>query len=281
MSRHWPDSAESFSSSVSLPSLSASPSRNDKSFTSFSDFSGSAPSYHGRKYDIWGSDSMPTMSRYGSLFEDMERQKSFDEIQEEKEAEKKAAEKAETRRTTQTKARRSSLLGMGYQYQSETDLLKATKKHPSKVSLKPAKKISKHSTTIRVLKPEEEKKKTTKKEKQEKKEHTRIPGPLPRVLQRAKIQRMISRAAESITSSSSSSSAAATAGSEGKERVFVKKTLSLKDMGKEVVSAIRYDAANPRLGIKHWDKYFGDISKSEFYRQYHIAGRFVFTSLFM
>ena len=262
--------SDSFSSNVSLPSLTVTPSRNDKLFSSFNDFSGSIPTYHGRSIDIWGTDDVKRMplSRYGSLFEDISRQESLQEL--ERQASAHLEEKAsEAQRESKRPVRRSSLLGMGYQYQSEKDLLKTTKKHPVKVDLKPAKKISKHSTTIRKLKPPDEtKKKLAKKQKEAKTiEHTRIPGPLPRVLQRAKIQRMITKA------QMQDSAQGDLPAHENQRRKSLRKALSLKDMGKEVISAIRYDTLSPHMGIKHWDKYFGDISKSEFYRQYHIAGR--------
>lgn len=56
-------------------------------------------------------------------------------------------------------------------------------------------------------------------------------------------------------------------------KVPIKKTISLKDAGRDVIAGIRYESMNSKSGIKNWEKYFGEGSKTEFYRHYHIANK--------
>lgn len=281
MSRHLLNDDASISTSVSLPSLLNI--KGDRCSFTIHDFSKSTPMNFGKKADIWGATSMPPISRYRSIFEDtpeeaeLKRQQSLHEEQEKL----KKDEEDRKRKPSDAKVRRNSLLGLGYNYHSQGDLLKPEKKSKPRV-LKPAKKISKHSTTIRKLRPEKKKPATpnqsnasnanenhddhdddheSPKHSAPKRRHSRIPGPLPRVLQRAKIQRMLNRAQEHLQ--------ALVTG--GESKAPIKKAISLKDAGRDIIAGIRYESMNSKTNIKNWEKYFGESAKAEFYRHYHIA----------
>jgi hypothetical protein len=238
------------------------------------EFSSSVPLFYGRSADIWGAELMPCLRRHRSIFEETEeeviarKQASFHE-------EEQKNNEAKERRKSEAKKRKGSLVDMGLAYKSGRDLLKPEKKVPN---LKPAKKMSKHSTTIRKLKPEGKK-------VQEKKQHTKIPGPLPRVLQRAKIQRMLNQASANILDMLPSHVETTMAAETPSAVAFpvpspksMRKLPSLRDAGKDVISAIRYESQNSKT-IMSWEKYFGDQAKSDFYRQYHVATKYVYTFL--
>jgi hypothetical protein len=277
MNRHSDEA--SLATSCSLPSLLNI--KGDRFLFPAHDFAKSTPISYGKKADIWGTTAMPPLPRYRSIFEDspeeaeLKRQKSLHEEQEKAKAEDKV------RKQSDAKVRRNSLLGLGYNYHSQGDLLKPEKKSKPR-GLKPAKKVSKHSTTIRNLRPEVKKKTPVSGERQQqqgneqkeqqeqhqertvpKRRHSRIPGPLPRVLQRAKIQRMLNKAQEHLQAMVSGNA----------NKVPIKKAISLKDAGRDVIAGIRSESMRSRsnLGIKHWEKYFGEAAKTDFYRQYHVA----------
>lgn len=277
MSRHIinDDISLSNSSNVSLPSLLNI--KHEKTSLTINDFTKTIPMRFGGSADIWGVSTMKHIPKYRSVFEDTPEEAELKRQQSLHEQEEQAKVNEMSRKSSDARVRRSSLLGLGYNYHSQSELLKSDKKPRG---LKPAKKISKHSTTIRKLRPEQKKKNLPPVEKQvegnnnehesyhesfPKRRHSRIPGPLPRVLQRAKIQRMINRAQENLH--------VLTSGVLNNEnsKVPIKKTISLKDAGRDVIAGIRYESMNSKSGIKNWEKYFGEASKTEFYRQYHVA----------
>ena len=274
------------SSFSSFPSTSSFPTSSSATLFHSSDFSKSIPMHFGGSADIWGSSTMLKLPKYRSVFEDtpeeaeLKRQQSLHELEEKTKANEMA------KKSNDARVRKNSLLGLGYNYHSQSEFLKTDKKPRG---LKPAKKISKHSTTIRKLRPEQKKKNPPSFDKQNegnnnnqhdnsnnnednfqdsqpKRRHSRIPGPLPRVLQRAKVQRMINRAQENLQVLTSVG-----LGNNENQKLPIKKTLSLKDAGRDVIAGIRYESMNSKAGIKNWEKYFGEASKTEFYRQYHVA----------
>ena len=143
--KHHPlDTESSISTCITLPSLLTS-----KPHISLTDFSASVPIFHGRSGDIWGSDSIPALPKYKSVFDDIDKddeEKGSDSDKDSDYHTEQIDESKNRRRSTANKVRRSSLLGMGYQYNSEKDLMKVVSKTPK--ILKPPKKISKHSRNI-------------------------------------------------------------------------------------------------------------------------------------
>ena len=283
MNRHSDDA--SVITSCSLPSLLNI--RGDRCLFPANDFAKSTPISFGKKADIWGVTALPPLPRYRSIFEDTPEEAELKRQQSLREEQEKAKTEDKVRKQSEARVRRSSLLGLGYNYHSQGDLLKPEKKTKPR-GLKPAKKVSKHSTTIRNLRPEMKKKipisnerpqeGTDSEEKQEdlvvhKRRHSRIPGPLPRVLQRAKVQRMLNKAQEHLQAMISGNA----------NKVPIKKAISLKDAGRDVIAGIRSEAMRSRsnLGIKHWEKYFGESAKTDFYRQYHVARKFVSFHLYV
>jgi hypothetical protein len=267
----------SIASSCSLPSLLNI--KGDRLSFGLHDFSKTTPTHFGKKADLWGTSTMPPLPRYRSIFEDTPEEAEFKRQQSLHEEQEKAKAAAETKRSSDARVRRNSLLGLGYNYHSQGDILN-TEKQVKPRGLKPAKKISKHSTTIRKLKPEQKKKQQTtaaasghedsdNQPANAKRRHSRIPGPLPRVLQRAKIQRMLNKAQEHLHH--------LVTGGEGKP--IIKKAISLKDAGRDVIAGLRYESMHSSLtlGIKNKEKYFGESAKAEFYRQYHVARKSVST----
>jgi hypothetical protein len=283
MNRHVHSDEASLATSCSLPSLLNV--RGDRCLFPAHDFARSTPTSFGRKADIWGTTAMPPLPRYRSIFEDTPEEAEFKRQQSLHEEQEKAKAEDKVRKQSDARVRRNSLLGLGYNYHSQGDLLKPEKKSKPR-GLKPAKKVSKHSTTIRVLRPEAKKKtpqasgeqqgKSDSHEQEEsqehrsvpKRRHSRIPGPLPRVLQRAKIQRMLNKAQEHLQAMVSGNA----------DKTPIKKAISLKDAGRDVIAGIRSESMRSKsttLGIKHWEKYFGEGAKTDFYRQYHVARKSV------
>jgi hypothetical protein len=268
-------------SSCSLPSLLNI--KGDRLSFGLHDFSRTTPTHFGKKADLWGTSSLPPMSKYRSIFEDTPEEAEFKRQQSLHEEQEKAKAEGETKRSSDSRVRKNSLLGLGYNYHSQGDILKPDKRVKPR-GLKPAKKISKHSTTIRKLKPDQKKKQTTNStttdedqdpdhhQSHAKRRHSRIPGPLPRVLQRAKIQRMLNKAQEHLHHLVT-----------GGEKPILKKTISLKDAGRDVIAGIRSESLQSlsrTAGIKNKEKYFGEAAKAEFYRQYHVARKSVTLYLF-
>jgi hypothetical protein len=87
------------------------------------DFSGSIPIFHGRTADVWGYDNAARIPKYGALISvDSDFKAAIEEEGAEEGNDDSSPAFGIERRKTQTKSRMSSLLGMGYQYDSEKDI---------------------------------------------------------------------------------------------------------------------------------------------------------------
>mmetsp|Transcript_15285 Transcript_15285/g.25407 ORF Transcript_15285/g.25407 Transcript_15285/m.25407 type:complete len:1484 (+) Transcript_15285:120-4571(+) len=247
------------SSGISLPSLVSG----NKDFFDVTDFAGSVPSIPDNKASLFGA--IPVFRRFNILSNSPEKEKKHtlrgDDDEWERYVDANGRKRKRKKRKEVVVASRS-MLGDGFKFDEEKKTVYVRPKR--KTALPSSKKLSKHSTTGRKLKPDKIIKDIgpdhSPGPKKKIKEFTRIPGPLPRVFQRAKLNREMTSIMSAIKSKKNSD-----------EPVELKKTkITLKSAARSMITALR---AETDKSATYWDKFFGDGARVDFYEKYKAAGR--------
>ena len=229
------------SSNVSLPSLVS-----DIGPISLgeNDFVGSIP-FTSKKTSLFGSSSPIPVYRKYNVFSSPVKKKQVEKVSKQKSLPKLARplEGKGKESDTDTDDEFKSMLGEGYKFDRGGGKVYCGRR---KRRLGVSKKVSKHSTVNRKLKPTEMARKITK-------EIMKVPGPMPRVMQRTKIKR--EHSGRKLESSNSSKSL--------KQR----RQSLLRAESSGVRSTTENDA------IAHWDKYLGSKARENFFDKYKEAGR--------
>ena len=251
-----PLSVGSLPSSCSLPSQISDDLLMSPTYFNEMDFSGSIPISH-KKASIFG-ESIPVYRRFNILNSRQGVRKINEDVGSPVKAKSKEKEvNREGNNSFEKDADQKSMLGKGFKYDKEAGkvFVRPEKRGARRPALVQCKKISKHSTSLRNLRPKQNDEIKPKK----KKEFTKIPGPLPRVHQRNKLKREMSSVVEAQKE---------VAAKEGKPTSLKKKIPGLKRAIKDVIAAMRMDNS-----ICYWDKYFGPQARVDFFEKYKEAGR--------
>ena len=256
------DTTLSSTSNFSLPSLASVSLPSKKDCFDTTDFAGSIPISSDSTVSLFGN-SIPKFQRY-NIFKNIRKEKKpleegyYYEYYTDANGKRRKRKKKKEEESNQDN--QTSMLGEDYKYDARKNVVYVK---PAKgLALPSSKKMSKHSTTTRKLKPEKTAESTTNackitlkdSPKKKPKEFTKVPGPLPRVFQRAKLTRQISDVVASMK----------------EEKTPKKQKPSWKKASSGVMDALRREAEERAT---YWDKYFGDSARFDFYEKYKEAGK--------